>query len=236
MKPVLAGLTLNWYRNDESNRKAYGKWLFGLNQSYAKLMSRVDVLPVGMIPGGDDMSRILQQLDMVVLTGGGDPDPELYGEKNRGSVNCKRERPVWEMRFYREARKSGIPIFGICLGIQLIAMAEGVPLLQDIPARVSNPLHHHGIPAEPEKHPVEMVEGSFLHSLFGKSAEVSSFHHQAIAEVPAGYRATARTSDGVIEAIESNDGKVLVVQWHPERDHTGPVILRAMISKIRRKD
>ncbi|MBD3277529.1 MAG: gamma-glutamyl-gamma-aminobutyrate hydrolase family protein [Candidatus Aegiribacteria sp.] len=236
MKPVFAGLTLNWYGNDESKRNAYGTWLFGLNQSYADLMSRVDAVPVGIIPGGDDMSRILQQLDFVVLTGGGDPDPELYGQKNQGSVNCKRERPVWEMRLYREAREKGIPILGICLGIQLIAMAEGVPLLQDIQTLVRDPLHHHGIPSKPEEHSVEIAEGTFLHSLFKDRIVVSSFHHQAIAEVPNGYRAAARTSDGVIEAIESLDGKVVAVQWHPERDFTGPVILRAMISRIRGKD
>jgi len=230
-KPVV-GVTLNWYRNEDGKVPSYGRWLFGLNQSYAELLGKADVMPMGLLPVSEDFRSILQVVDMVVLTGGGDPDPELYGQTENGSVNCSRERPLWEMGLYRTARNMELPVMGICLGLQLIGMAEGVQLIQDIPTEVDDPCEHHGKPDRPSRHPVELVEGTLLHDTFGEDIEVSSFHHQALREVPAGFRLAARSPDGIIEAVESEDGRVIAVQWHPERDFTGPVLLRRMVDLI----
>ncbi|MFO8183480.1 MAG: gamma-glutamyl-gamma-aminobutyrate hydrolase family protein [Candidatus Aegiribacteria sp.] len=232
-RPVI-GLTLNWQRNDGERVPSCGRWLFSLNQSYADLMGTANTVPVGIVPSAGGLEGILDILDMVVLTGGGDPDPDLYGQLNCGSVDCRRERPLWEMEFYRSARRRGIPVLGICLGIQLIGIAEGEQLIQDIPAQVDNPCHHHGRPGSPASHMIALTRGTFLNHIFGDGIEVSSHHHQAVSDVPGGFRVAARSSDGVIEAMESDDGGVVAVQWHPERDFTGPVLLRGMLDRLKR--
>ncbi|MCD4700712.1 MAG: gamma-glutamyl-gamma-aminobutyrate hydrolase family protein [Candidatus Aegiribacteria sp.] len=230
-KPVI-GVTLNWYNNDESKVPSYGKWLYGLNQSYAELLNKADVIPVGIIPASDDVQSILDIVDMILLTGGGDPDPELYGQRNGGSINCRRERPLWEMELYRNARKMKIPVLGVCLGIQLIAMAEGEQLIQNIPTQVKYPDDHYGKADDPRKHTVEIMDGTILADILGNEIEVSSFHHQAVDGIPEGFHQAAKSSDGVIEAIESDDGLVIAVQWHPERDFTGSLILQGLVSRF----
>ncbi len=232
MKKPLIGITFNWYKNDESRAPSYGKWLFGLNQSYAKLVSSAAVIPVGIIPNTEDIRSILDTVDIILLTGGSDPDPELYGQNNNGSVGCFRERALWEMELYRNARSMKIPVFGICLGIQLIAIAEGEQLIQDISTRFEKPIDHDGKADDPRKHTVDITDGTILRKILGSEIEVCSFHHQAIAGIPKGYRRAAESSDGVIEAMESDDGLVIAVQWHPERDYTGPLILNYMISRF----
>jgi len=232
MKNPVIGITLNWYANDEPKALSYGKWLFGLNQSYAKLLATADVIPVGIIPTSKDVRNALDIVDIILLTGGPDPDPELYGQGNRGSIGCYRERPLWEMELYRNAREMKIPVFGVCLGIQLIAMAEGEQLIQNISTQVDDPDDHDGKADDPRKHTVEIMDGTILRDILGPEIEVCSFHHQAVAGIPEGFRQAAKTSDGVIEAMESNDGLVISVQWHPERDFTGPLILQGLISRF----
>ena len=230
-KPVI-GVTLSWYGNDQQKIKSFGKWCFGLNQTYAELVAGVDALPIGIIPAGNDYRDILETVDILLLTGGGDPDPELYGQQNNGSNNYSRERSVWEMELYKASRVMKIPVFGVCLGMQLIGIAEGVPLIQDIPAQIEGVLDHYGKPQAPEKHLVTVMNNTVLHGILGSEAEVCSFHHQAISRIPDGFRLAAQSSDGIIEAIESDDGDVVAVQWHPERDFTGPLILSALLSRL----
>jgi len=232
-KPVI-GITLNWYANDESRTQSYGKWLFGLNQSYADLLDRADVTAVGLIPASEDFHSVLDLVDMILLTGGPDPDPELYGQRNNGSIDFRRERPIWEMELYRKAREMKVPVLGVCLGIQLIAIAEGKELIQNIATQVKNPEKHDGKADHPAKHEVEIMGGTVLGEILDSKIVVSSFHHQALAGVPDGFHLAAASPDGVIEAMESDDGLVIAVQWHPERDFTGPLILKELSSRFRR--
>jgi len=232
MKKPVIGITLNWYLNDESKARSYGKWLFGLNQTYSELLAKAGAVTVGMIPGSDDLESALSVIDMLVLTGGGDPDPELYGQKKNGAIENWRDRPIWEMELYKQAREMKVPILGVCLGIQLITIAEGGQLIQNISTMVENPEEHHGEAAHPKKHKVKIMEGSILSSILDRDIEVSSFHHQAIASVPEGFYKTADSPDGVIEGMESNDGLVVAVQWHPERDFTGPLLLKSLIPRF----
>lgn len=233
MRRPVVGLTLNWQRNDDQLVPARGRWMFTLNQRYADLMEKVDAVPVGILPAAGDFKGILDSLDLVVLTGGGDPAPDLYGQTAIVSMECCRERPLWEMEFYRSARERGIPILGICLGMQLIGIAEGEQLIQDIPTQLANSCYHQGRPGIPANHMVTFTRGTFLHDVFGDGIEVFSDHHQAVSDVPGGFHAAARSSDGVIEAMESDDGGVVAVQWHPERDSTGPVLLQGMLDRLK---
>ena len=230
MSSFLVGLTQSWYPNSPEDHQVFGKWKFGLNQTYAGLTDRERIVPVAMVPTSRHPDGILRMLDLLILTGGGDPDPGLYGQPNNGSRSCSTERPVWEMDLYRRARELHVPALGICLGLQLIAMAEGVALIQDIQTSVEGALDHYGTPRSPKVHPVNLVPGSFLHGVLGPEAVVSSFHHQAAAAVPRGYRLTAGSSDGLIEGMESEDGEVIAVQWHPERDFTGSLLIEAMLA------
>ncbi|MCD4775325.1 MAG: gamma-glutamyl-gamma-aminobutyrate hydrolase family protein [Candidatus Aegiribacteria sp.] len=230
-KPVI-GITLNWYANDQSKVQSYGKWLFGLNQSYAEFLGKADVITMGIIPSSEDFRSMLEVVDMVVLTGGGDTDPELYGQRDNGSIQHWRDRPLWEIGLYRKAREMKVPVLGICLGIQTIAIAEGEQLIQDISTQMENPEEHHGEAADPRMHTVEIIEGTILSGILDREIAVSSFHHQAIAGIPEGFYQSAKSHDGVIEGMESDDGLVVAVQWHPERDFTGPLILKSLIPRF----
>lgn len=234
MRRPLVGLTMSWSANPVEKRQVYGHWNFRLNQTYALLVDRVGITPMAILPLPGDMSVVCRELELLVLTGGGDPDPGLYGQECNGSIDMARERPVWEMELYRTARKLHVPVLGICLGLQLIAMAEGVPLIQDVPSQVPGALDHHGTSTSPRVHPVTMAAGSFLRGVLGEEAVVSSFHHQAALSVPQGFRRSAWSSDGIIEGMESDDGEVVAVQWHPERDYTGPLLIDAIVDRMRR--
>jgi putative glutamine amidotransferase len=231
VKTSVVGLTVDWCGTLRDEHQVYGNWRYCLNQTYALFTDRPDVTPVAVIPFSGDAERVCGLLDLLVLTGGGDPDPRLYGQEIAGAVSVVRDRPLWEMEFYRAARRIGIPVLGICLGLQLIAMSEGAALIQDIPTQVPGALDHYGRAASPKVHPVSIESGTFLSGILGSDASVSSFHHQAAAFVPEGFRLAASSSDGVIEAIESKDGSVVAVQWHPERDYTGTLILDALLAR-----
>jgi putative glutamine amidotransferase len=166
---------------------------------------------------------------LVVLTGGGDPDPALYGMGEEGCGRIERHRSRWDLEVYRAAREAGAAILGICMGMQIAAVAEGVPLVRDIPLETGSDLDHAGSPERPLSHPVTLAPGTLLGGILGDRAEVSSFHHQAVAAVPEGFREAARAPDGIIEAAESADGRVVCVQWHPERDWTGDVLMKALL-------
>lgn len=214
------GITMFWEANSHERIPVYGQWRYTLNQCYLRLIDGIGAVPVGLLPGGDCTSgERLAGIHGLVMTGGGDPASDLYGRTDQGSRDPETCRPLWEMELYREARSAGIPILAICLGMQLVAIAEGVALVQHIPASVEGALDHGtGI------HGVRLSPGSGLRRLLGGEAMVHSSHHQAIESVPAGFQWTACSPDGVTEAIESSDGLVTAVQWHPERDSTGPAL------------
>ena len=214
------GITMFWEANSLERTTVYGPWRYTLNQCYLRLLNGMGAVPVGLLPGGGCTSRErLAGVHGLLMTGGGDPAPELYGRTDQGSQDPETSRPLWEMELYREARSAGIPILAICLGMQLVAIAEGAALIQHIPASVEGAIDHRS-----GMHMVSLSPGSCRRRALGAGAMVHSSHHQAIESVPAGFRWTACSPDGVIEAIESTDTLVTAVQWHPERDSSGPAL------------
>jgi putative glutamine amidotransferase len=223
------GITMYWEANPPERAVTHGEWKFTLNRSYCRLFDGLDAVPSGLLPvQGMPPRDAVSGLHGLVMTGGDDPSPELYGRENRGSRTIEIHRPLWEMELYREARAAKIPILAVCLGMQLAAVAEGTPLIQDIASSVPGALDHENGP-----HRVHLVSGSTVHRLLGERPMVSSVHHQALESLPPGYRETGRSSDGILEAMESKDGLVIAVQWHPERDGTGSVMIREFVRMAR---
>lgn len=177
-----------------------------------------------IIPPFDDTNSLintLESLDGVLLTGGADINPLFLGEepvKELHSINPRRDRQ--ELLLARLAADRQLPILGICRGIQLMNAAFGGSLYQDIHSQMEGTRikHDQDLGRGYASHTVEIEKDSLLCQLFGtETLAVNSFHHQAVKEVAPGFRATARATDGVIEAMESAEYKPMMgVQWHPE--------------------
>lgn len=194
-----------------------------VNQQYVDAVAAAGGAPL-LIPIGLDeeaLDRIYGLVDGVLLPGGDDVSPQLYGEQPHPALGAVSDaRDELELRVAKRALRDGLPILGICRGIQLMAVAAGGSLWQDVPSQYETALSHdvreHG--RDHLCHEIDVVPESRLHSAIGSTtATVNSFHHQAVRNVPAGFRVTARAGDGIIEAIEATDDRfVLGVQCHPE--------------------
>jgi len=164
----------------------------------------------------------LRSYSGLVLGGGGDIDPKYYGEPNRQAQDPRRERDEMELALFREARESGLAVLGICRGLQLINVAYGGTLDQDIGDAHRGDTHRGGT-AKHALHKVDVVEGTLLRSIVGAATyEVVSRHHQAVKSLGGGLRVAAAAPDGVIEAAEDPSCAFLLgVQWHPEENPRG---------------
>lgn len=176
-------------------------------------------LPVEIRP--EDIESYLDTLDGLLLTGGADLSPLLYGRDfSPKTVSVSTRRDQTELALIRAAGKRGMPILGICRGIQAINVAFGGTLVQDIPSEIPDASGHASEMIMDELgHFIEVVEGSRLASVFGsRRFAVNSFHHQAVEVLAPGFAVTARAADGIVEAMETTDpGRYLTgVQFHPE--------------------
>jgi putative glutamine amidotransferase len=164
--------------------------------------------------------ELLEVVDGVILSGGADLDPALWGEPGReGAESIVPERGAFELALVRAVLERDAPILGICRGVQSLNVAAGGSLHVDILAeRPGATDHRDGTPLDQVVHPVEIDAGSRLAALCGaRVLRVNSWHHQAVKDVTKGFRATAWAPDGVIEAIEHPEHRFAIgVQWHPE--------------------
>lgn len=165
----------------------------------------------------------LEHVDAIILSGGADIDPRYMGEEPDytllHTINPKRD--TQEILLTVLAERRGMPILGICRGIQMLAAALGGNVHQDIYAGIGGELlMHDQDPVERHKttHSVDIVQGSLLARIFGtKELAVNTFHHQAVKNLPRGFMVNATATDGVIEGIETTDCRPIIgVQWHPE--------------------
>lgn len=193
-----------------------------LAQGYYMSVLEAGGTPV-VIPSYDNekaLVSILDTLDGLVLSGGADIDPDYLGEEPLDCISVNPRRDAQELVLVRLAVERQIPILGICRGIQMLTAALGGKLYQDIKTQHGRPCIEHsqtiarGLPS----HDVKIEKDSLLHSLMGtETLAVNSFHHQAVKEVPQGFRVTAMSEDGIIEGMESTTFRpILGVQWHPE--------------------
>ena len=167
------------------------------------------------------LEEVISTIDGLILSGGGDIYSPLFGEELHPSVESyDLERDRYEIALVKQAVERQIPVLGICRGCQLINVAFGGSLIQDIPSQVSGSTVNHNQEEAREiaTHSVRITPGSRLHQITkAEQIMVNSFHHQAVKDVAPELEAVVWAEDGVTEAIESADGKaILGVQWHPE--------------------
>lgn len=167
--------------------------------------------------GGEPLAGYCPAPDLscagLVLCGGGDMESSLYGQENRGSQPPDRERDRAELALFHAFCAAGRPILGVCRGMQLINVALGGTLIQDLPPDC-RPFH---TGREDMVHPVRALEGSLMDRLYGPVFPVNSSHHQAVDALGRGLRAAAWAESGFAEVIELPGYPLLGVQFHPER-------------------
>ena len=154
--------------------------------------------------------------DALLLCGGNDVNPAVYGQEINGSRDIDYRRDEAEIALIRMYAAAGKPIFGICRGMQLINSVLGGDMIQDIPDHLKK-FHSHWERPDYKVHSVWSPEDSFLHRLYGDLYLVNSCHHQAVNRVAPGFRAAAFAEGGLVEAIEHETLPIRAVQWHPER-------------------
>ena len=196
---------------------------------YAKLHYRnIDViskaggLPIILPYTGGEGEEYLDILDGIYFTGGIDVNPMFFGEDpiyGIGSTNIESDK--FEIELYKKAVRIDLPMLGVCRGMQVINVAAGGTIYQDLSTQLPNCICHRqvGSPVSDYFHKVLIKENSKLYNIYkNKDIYTNTFHHQAVKEVAPGFKITAKTRDGVIEAIESiNNRYIIAVQWHPER-------------------
>ncbi|MBI4476490.1 MAG: gamma-glutamyl-gamma-aminobutyrate hydrolase family protein [Acidobacteria bacterium] len=174
-----------------------------------------------------DPNRMIEQIDGLVLTGGADVDPARYDETpHPQTYGIDETRDAFEFELTERALATDLPVLAICRGMQLLNVAAGGDLVQDIPSQLETPVRH-SVDSRPDAvaHPVRIERDSVLARLIGhrsdpETCDVNSRHHQSVRRVAPGFHVSATSPDGVVEGIEKPDAPFCIgVQWHPENFH-----------------
>lgn len=213
MKPLI-GVTCAW---DEAG----GRLFLGRMYLEAVLAAGGTPLPLAYTPEEPSLSRIIEVVDGLILSGGADVDPVLFGEEPLpGCGEITPDRDVFEVALAGLALVSATPVLGICRGIQVLNIAAGGDIYQDIVSQAGAGLakHFQDAPRWHPTHEINVGEGTLLASLLEPGPlRVNSFHHQAVRRAAPGFVVSARSPDGVTEALESAEHPfALGIQCHPE--------------------
>ena len=208
----------------EKSQRFFGLNLFIMNQTYVRTLEQLGALPV-MIPlhmTEATLRGIFERLDGLFLPGGEDIDPANYGAERHDLLGATdKERDRTELLLTRWAVERGMPVLGVCRGVQMINVACGGSLTQDLHSERPDLIKHDYFPPSFERfrisHPIDIEADSRLAHAMGQVHEVNSMHHQGIDRVGYGLRVVARADDGLPEALEAPALPYVVgVQWHPE--------------------
>lgn len=199
---------------------------FYLGRDYSEGLEAFGATPIhiGLIPNREYVADLMSTLDGVMLPGSAsDIDPYRYGEDPHPKLGrVIPEKDEIDLLVLAEAERLGMPVFGICFGMQSLNISRGGSLIQDIESQVDEPVQHQqGIPRDRNSHAIRVEPESLLEKALGVDAQtvkVNSHHHQSIRNIGKNLRATAWANDGVVEAIEDDrEGRIVIgVQWHPE--------------------
>jgi len=231
MKPLI-GVTMNLEVQPARNLNI-------LDQDYGKAVLQAGGLPVPILGIETSIPDLVKRLDGFVFTGGDDIHPRFYRERplagSRLSISPD-VRTTFEIALFKTAARAGKPILAICYGTQLVNIALGGKLYQDIALQVTDPVKHRASRAgEKVFHYIDIFEGTLLSNIMGASRIlVRSAHHQSVKNPGRGLHLSAVAHDGVIEALEPRTKSFLVaVQWHPEKtpnDRSTKRLFKALIS------
>jgi len=221
MKPVI-GLTQGFVGPEEPKCPSHSG-SFCSNRSYVDRILQSGGLPIALpqVDARDDVSAILTRLDGLLLTGGHDLDPSSYGQTPHEALGrVQPERSASDLAYARAAVRSGLPVLGVCLGLQVLNVSQGGDLYQDLPSLIPSTVTHRQEITERMNpaHTVTVTAGTILCRLVATEVlEVNSTHHQAAWRIGEGLVVSARAPDGVVEALEHPGLPFCVaVQWHPE--------------------
>jgi putative glutamine amidotransferase len=211
MRPVV-GITLG-----DGGRPGF----HAMREDYVRSVEQAGAVPVVLPPvRAEDAAALLDRLDGVLLSGGVDVDPVLFGQAPHPKLGqVDRRRDDFELALTREALRRDRPILAICRGHQVLNVAAGGTLIQDIPSIVAGGVTHDARgPRWRRVHRVDVLPASRLREILGQDTmSVNSFHHQAVDRLGEGLVVSARSEDGVVEGLEAPMCRfVLAVQWHPE--------------------
>jgi putative glutamine amidotransferase len=194
-----------------------------LTAAYVTALENAGLIPLIVPPlsSTDAAAAVLDSVAGLVLTGGEDVDPARYGEKRHEKVrNVNPARDAAEVALIMEAQERGTPVLAICRGIQILNVALGGTLVQDISSQCETNIEHDDEGARNSRsHEISVEPDSLIAKAIGTDhVTVNSFHHQSVKSVAEGMRVTARSPDGIVEGLESTDEDwwVMAVQWHPE--------------------
>jgi len=211
-----------------ASHNAHSPQTYGLNQSYIDAIVRAGGNPIIVVrPDEDAQNKLLQFVDGIFLAGGHDVDPKEYGEERKAyTCDIDQDRDHVELALVRRAQERNIPIFGVCRGLQVMNIALGGSLYQDVfmemPGAITHDLHTDTtgklLPRSMLGHEIVLEEDSRLAAIVGmEKFEVNSLHHQGIKKLGTGLSVAGTAPDGLVEAIEMPDHPFCVgVQWHPE--------------------
>jgi putative glutamine amidotransferase len=211
--------------HNTTDRSDSARTFVGVFRTYLDCLTAAGALPV-VVPldlSPASLRGIFDRLDGLLLTGGGDIDPALYGAEPLNSTvrEIRISRDQTEIQMSQWAAESDMPLLGICRGHQVVNVALGGDLYMDIPAQIPDALTHdtHGIqPLDYLAHRVTLAPESKLAAILGATAvETNSRHHQAVRKIGDRLAVTGQADDGIIEALEIPDARYFIsVQWHPE--------------------
>ena len=201
-----------------------GRHATAVPDSYLRALLKIDALPliIPVVRSADVLAQLFQKIDGLLLIGGPDLDPMHYHQSaHAGLRKVTPARDRIELQVARWALQEGLPIMAICRGVQVLNVAVGGTLWQDIALQLPDAAKHDYHPDFPEDylaHPIKPLPGSRLAEIIGdEDILVNSLHHQAIDQLGQGLRPVAYSPDGIIEAVEGvGAGWTVGVQWHPE--------------------
>lgn len=219
--PPIIGITPSMIK-DQGSSGPTRRW--AVSESYINAVSAAGGVPIVLAPTDGDVTPLLDIVDGLLFSGGADIDPAIYGdaEVHPATYDINPLRDAFELNLARAAVERDVPTLCICRGIQVLNVALGGTLFQDVGDQFSAELHHGqgdlNIPANAPSHTVEATAGSRVASIYGATAlETNSFHHQTLKDVPESLDIDARSTDGSIEAVSMKDKRYVIgLQWHPE--------------------
>lgn len=205
-------------------RREHGVPLARLRTNYLSALENARLIPIvaAPLPDVSAAAELIERVDGLVLTGGADVNPSLYGEEPHAMLGeVSDERDVWEVALVHAARASNLPVLAICRGVQVLNVALGGTLYQDLASQRPGEINHDpDLPRTNRSHVTEIASDSRLGRAVGLTQiRTNSVHHQAIRRAADELRIVANAADGVIEGVESAPDSqwwCVGVQWHPE--------------------